>query len=133
MRETKDKRLYQRYQCIYLLLSGESHENIAKILNRDIDTICDYVQAYYAAELKGLEMQHSPGRPKRLTSEQEQELYQTIMEKTPVDVGFPVNMNWTRGTRELLNRLGFSYTSPIYKIAKRIPTTRKRLSKNLKG
>jgi transposase len=139
MRETKSKRLYERLQCIHLLLLGESLKNIAKILNRGADTIGDYVKAYCSHGLEGLQLQQSPGRPKRLSSEQEQELYQTVVEKTPADVGFPANMNWTallirdwvksqfqvqyseRGTRELLYRLGFSYTRPTYTLAKADP------------
>lgn len=136
MRETKDKRMYERYQCIFLFLSGERRDHIAKILNRGIDTVGYYIQAYCACGLEGLKMQHSPGRPKRLTAEQEQELYRTIVEQKPADVGFPANMNWTsglirewikkqygiqyseRGTRALLYRLGFSYTKPTYSLAK---------------
>jgi transposase len=95
MRETKDKRLFERYQCIHMLLMGESQKKIAKILDRGADTVGDYVQSYCSHGLQGLLLQHSPGRPKRLTLEQEQELYQTIVEKTPADVGFPANMNWT--------------------------------------
>ena len=30
-----------------------------------------------------------------LTPEQEQKIYQTIVNQTPVDVGFPIEMNWT--------------------------------------
>jgi hypothetical protein len=42
-----------------------------------------------------MNMQYSPGRPHLLTEEQEQLFYQTVVEKTPADVGFPENMNWT--------------------------------------
>ncbi|WP_223068320.1 hypothetical protein [Paenibacillus caui] len=38
MRETTDKRLYERYLCIHLLLMGESQSNIAKLLDRGADT-----------------------------------------------------------------------------------------------
>lgn len=139
MRETNDKRLYERYHCIYLLLMGETQKNIAKLINRGIDTVGNYVRAYCTDGLQGLDLQHSPGRPRQLTEEQEQELYQTIVEKTPADVGFPANLNWTsllirdwihnhfqikyseRGTRELLYRMGFSYTRPTYTLAKADP------------
>lgn len=139
MRDTKDKRMYERYQCIYLLLSGERRDHIAKILNRGIDTIGNYVQAYCASGLKGLERDHSPGRPKRLNEEQEQKVYQMIVEQKPADVGFPANMNWTsnlvrkwieqqfgvhyseRGARELLYRMGLSYTKPTYTLANADP------------
>ncbi|MDR7237738.1 transposase [Neobacillus drentensis] len=84
-------------------------------------------------------MKHPPGRPRQLTPEQEKELYQTVVEKTPEDMGFPANMNWTaplvsdwinqhfqiqyseRGARELLYRLGFSHTQPTYTLAKADP------------
>lgn len=139
MRETKDKRLYERYQCIHLLLMGESQKNIAKLLHRGADTVGSYVRVYCAEGLEGLHLQHSSGRPRKLTEEQEQELYQTIVEKTPADVGFPANLNWTsllirdwiynhfqikfseRGTREILYRMGFSYTRPTYTLAKADP------------
>jgi transposase len=139
MKETNDKRLYERYQCIFLFLSGESRIRIATILDRNIDTVGTYIRTYSSDGLKGLQLDHSPGRPTRLTSIQEQELYQTIANKIPVDVGFPANMNWTsglvrqwvkkeyqviysdRGTRQLLYRLGFSYTKPTYTLAKADP------------
>lgn len=136
MRETHEKRLYERYQCIYLLLTGESRATIAKTINRGLDTVGNYIQAYISFGLNGLGLNHSPGRPPFLTNEQEQQLYKTIVEKAPTDVGFPANMNWTsglisdwikqefnvqyseRGTRELLYRLGFSHTRPTYTLAK---------------
>ena len=39
MRETDDKRLYERYLCISLLLAGCSRKNITEILDRGLDTI----------------------------------------------------------------------------------------------
>lgn len=143
MKMTKEKRMYERYQCIFLYLSGERRQSIAVILNRSIDTVGNYIRAYNAKGLKGLEMGYSPGRPHRLTEEQEQELYRVITEKTPADVGFPANMNWTsflirdwiknhfsvtytdRGVRQLLHRLGFSYTKPTYTLEKADPVKQK--------
>jgi transposase len=139
MKETKDKRMYERYQCIFLLLSGEPRNRITTILNRGMDTIGFYIQAYCKDGLEGLELEHSPGRPKFMTAEQEIVLYLTIVDKKPADVGFPANMNWTavlvrkwienefqiryseRGARQLLYRLGFSYTKPTYTMAKADP------------
>ena len=61
------------------------------------------------------------------------------MNQTPKDIGFPVEMNWTapllrnwiertfgvsfseRGTRDLLYRLGLSYTKPTYTLEKADP------------
>lgn len=84
-------------------------------------------------------MGHSSGRLSKLTSEQEQKVYKTIVTKTSVNVGFPSEMNWTsplirawikrefgieysdRGTRDLLYRLNLSFTAPTYTLAKADP------------
>lgn len=95
MRNEKDKRMYERYQSVYLYLSGERREQIAVILNRDIDTVTSYIGIYKTKDLHGMRMEYSTGRPTLLSKEQEQELYQTIVEKTSADVGFPENRNWT--------------------------------------
>lgn len=151
MRETDDKRLYERYQCIYLLLMGQTQKNIAKLINRGVDTVGSYVRAYCTYGIQGLELQTSSGRPKKLTEEQERQLYQTIVEKTPADVGFPANMNWTaplvrdwvqkhfqveysdRGARELLYRMGFSYTRPTYTLAKADPEKQEAFKQEFTG
>jgi transposase len=101
--------------------------------------------------IPGLEFRPSPGRPKQLTSEQEQHLYQTIVDKTPADVGFPAHMNWTsglirdwirkqfqvdyseRGTRALLYRMNFSYTRPTYTLAKADPQKQEAFKQEFEG
>jgi len=94
MKDTKDKRMYERYQCIYLLLSGVTLQKIPKILNRGSNTIGNYVKKYCTSGLSGLDMKRPFGRPPRLTP-QEQEVHHVVTEKTPADVGFPSEMNWT--------------------------------------
>jgi transposase len=151
MRNTTDKRMYERYQCIYLLLSGETQKNIAMILNRGTDTIGAYVKDYCDFGISGLEMKHSSGRPSKLTAGQEQEVYKTVTEKTPADVGFPAEMNWTaplvctwiekefqvkysnRGTNWLLQRLGFSHTRPTYTLAKADPDKQEEFRQEFDG
>jgi transposase len=139
MKNTKDKRMFERYQSILLHLKGMTYEQIAGITNRSSVTIGSYVKAYREKGLDGLQLGQSPGRPSFLTEEQEQELYQLIIERRPADVGFPAEMNWNaplirewiereydviyaeRGVRKLLCRLGFSYTKPTYTLAKADP------------
>lgn len=139
MRQSKDKRMYERYQCIVLHLSGEPRKRIADLLQRCEDTVRTYIRIYEAQGLAGLELGYSPGRPRRLTSGQEQELYRTVTEKRPADVGFPAQMNWTsflardwierqwgvvyqpRAVRQILHRLGLSFTKPTYTLAKADP------------
>lgn len=151
MKSTNDIRLYVRYQCIYLFLSGERRNRITDILDLNIETIGIYIRTYCSEGLEGLELDHSPGRPRRLTSEQEQELCQIVVNKRPADVGFPANMNWTsgmirqwieqqyqvkyseRGTRELLYRLGFSFTRPTYTLAKADPERQEAFKQTFEG
>lgn len=139
MKENKDLRMHERYQTILMALYGEDYEQIAKITGRTIVTVCKYVKAYRRGGIEGLQMEYSTGRPRQLTEEQELKLYQIIVNKTPSDVGFPANMNWTspiirkwieqefgvrysdRGTRDLLYRLKLSFTSPTYTLAKADP------------
>ena len=139
IRQTKDLRMFQRLQTILLHLKGLTYDQISEIVDRTPTTIGFYVRNYKAKGLAGLELNHSPGRPSKLTPAQEQEVHQLIVEKRPEDVGFPAEMNWTapllrkwmkntfqvtyseRGTRELLYRLGMSYTMPTYTLAKADP------------
>lgn len=122
-----------------LHLKGVTYAQIAGIIGRSIVTIANYVKAYREGGLVGLNMGQSPGRPTFLKEEQEQALYQLIVEQRPSDVGFPAKMNWNaplvrdwverkfgvkfseRGMRQLLYRLGFSYTKPTYTLAKADP------------
>ncbi|WP_197228951.1 helix-turn-helix domain-containing protein, partial [Bacillus thuringiensis] len=131
MRTTKNKRLYERYQAVYLYLQNYSKTEIASMIGRSERTIYSY-NAYKAKGLSGLIMGRSTGPPRKLTPEQEQELVQVITCKLPVDVGFPSKHNWTlsiitffikrewnqsytlRGVSRLLHDLGLSYTKPAY-------------------
>jgi transposase len=139
MKDNKDLRMHERYQIIIMVLRNEPYKRISETTGRSHGTICNYVKAYNEGGLEGLQMGHSSGRPRLLTPEQEHQVYQTIVNETPVDVGFPAKMNWTspiirkwieqefgvlysdRGTRELLYRLKLSFTIPTYTLAKADP------------
>jgi putative transposase len=135
MKETKDRRMFERYQTILLHLHGVKCDQISIIVGRTTVTIGSYVKAYRTKGLDGLVLRESPGRPSFLTKEQEEQVRKLIVEQRPSDVGFPSEMNWTapllrdwiqhefsvkyseRGTRKLLRLLGFSYTKPTYTLA----------------
>ena len=96
----------------------------------------DFAKDFLTGGLKALDLRYSPGRPHRLTPEQEQPGAEVVPVKTPEDVGFPTEMNWRapllrdyiqktfevtyseRGARRLLYRLGFACTRPTYTLAK---------------
>lgn len=43
---------------------GETQKNISKLISRGADTVGNYVNAYCTYGLQGLELQHSPDRPR---------------------------------------------------------------------
>ena len=139
MKEQKDHKLFVRYQVIYMLLSGESYEKIMDYTGLSLAILFNYRKAYCEKGIAGLVRKKQPGRERFLTAEQEEQVVSTIVNQTPKDVGFPVEMNWTaplirdwiertfdvsfsvRGTRDLLYRLGLSYTKPTYTLEKANP------------
>lgn len=148
--KTKDLRIFRRYQAILMYLKGRTYKEIGEVVHCTEQTVCSYVRAYREDGLKGLIPGQSPGRPRGLTEDQEQELYQLIVEQKPVDVGFPAEMNWTsflirdwiektfdvnysdRGVRNLLHHLGFSYTKPTYTLKKADPEKQKVFKEDFK-
>ena len=139
MRKENNQKQYVRYQVIYMFLSGESYEKISQYTGLSPKTLFNYRKAYHENGLAGLVPKKQPGRKRHLTAEQEAQVISVIVNKTPKDVGFPVEMNWTaplirdwikrtfdvsfseRGTRDLLYRLGLSYTKPTYTLEKADP------------
>jgi len=136
MRETKNRRLYERYQAIYLWLNGYKQKEIAHIIQRDVSTIREYRKAYEAGGISALEMGHSSGKPPKLSAEQRAILAEMLASKTPAEMGFPTTANWTlslivqwverewqisyslRGMSFVLHHLGFSHTRPTYTLEK---------------
>ncbi|GGK06302.1 hypothetical protein GCM10007063_31010 [Lentibacillus kapialis] len=95
MGQTKDLRLFKRYQAILQYIKGQPVSEIADLIGCSEKTIYNYVNTYKSNGLAGLVPSESPGRPCLLTEEQEQEVYKTIVNTKPVDFDFPAEMNWT--------------------------------------
>lgn len=139
MKNIKDKRMYQRYNVIYLHLKGSSNRDIAIIEGYDEHTIGIYIKNYKQNGLNGLIMKKSPGAPRLLTEEQESILAEIITTQTPDQVGFPNRKNWYiniaqqwikdnfnveyshSGTAYVLHRMKLSFTRPTYTLAKADP------------
>ncbi|WP_235533323.1 IS630 family transposase, partial [Paenibacillus sp. Leaf72] len=135
MKQAKERRMYERYQAIYLHLKGTSMSVIADILNRNRMTVSSYIHTYENGGLAALQLKHSSGAPTRLTKEQQEQLIQTIAYSVPDEVGFTAKHNWTlelisayverewghryslRGISKVMERLGLSYTKPTYTLA----------------
>ena len=143
MKNTHDKRMYQRYQAVYLFLQDYSAEKIAIIIGRSEKTVYNYVNSYNEHEIEGLKPGKAHGASYKLTPQQRAELVQVIVDQLPTDVGFSAKFNWTlaiivtyierewhvtytqRGVSKLLHALGLSYTRPTYVLAKADPAKQK--------
>jgi transposase len=143
MKKAKDRRMYERYQALYLHFQGTQTEQIAHTLNRSVKTVKGYIKAYETGGLEGLQMNHSPGAPVRLTTEQQEQLKRTIVEFVPHEVGFTARHNWTleiiadwikrefgptyslRGISKMMHRQCLSYTKPTYTLAAADPDKQK--------
>ena len=139
MKANKELRMHERYQAVLMHLHNVSSKDISKLIGRSLSTVYNYIHSYHERGMDCLAIGHSPGRPRQLPPKQEQQVYQTVISKTPADVGFPAKMNWTspmiqnwierkfgiaysdRGTRELLCRLELRFTKPTYTFAKADP------------
>ena len=136
MKNTKSTRMLIRYQVISLHLKGFYNTQIAEIVGRCEHTIGKYVNAYKSQGIRGLIPTPPPGAQRKLSPEQEQHLVEIVSTKTPTDVNLEPYMSWNSkliclwvkqafgitytngGMRDMLIRLGFSYTSPTYSLAK---------------
>lgn len=136
MSTTKNTALYKRYQVIYLHLTGFKNVEIADIVSFAPHTVGIQIRKYKSEGLSGLNSKIIPGGPRKLSPEQEALLTETVMNKTPSDVGLKPYMNWDSkllcewvnqtfkvsfsqgGMRDMLRRLGFTYTRPTYSLAK---------------
>lgn len=133
MKGTNNRRLFERYQTVYLYLSGYKMIEIAAIINRNRVTVSDYITAYIEGNIDGLTPGQSTGKPPKLSPEQMTILLHIISTKVPADVGFEDKDKWTlelavefvknewnvsytlRGMSNLLNRLGLSNMRPTCK------------------
>lgn len=136
MKNTKSTRMLIRYQVISLHLKGYLNNQIAEIVNRCEHTVGKYVNAYKANGIDALVPKPQPGAQRKLTPDQEQRLVETVSLKTPDEVGLKPYKSWNAkliciwvkntfnvtytngGMRDMLLRLGFSYTRPTYSLAK---------------
>ncbi|WP_438498240.1 IS630 family transposase [Paenibacillus sp. IHBB 3054] len=136
MKEVSDKRLYERVMAVRLRLEGHTLEEIGNILGRARQTISLYWHAYQEQGLSGLQMDHSPGQPTKLTEEQRRQLAVMLEQHQPADVGFEARYTWTlplvaewikrefgvtmsvRGISAMLKRMNFSFTKATYTLAK---------------
>lgn len=88
LKQTKDRRLYERYQAVLLHLEGHTAPEIGHIIGRNRKTVGIYLAAYRAGGLAGLGPLPHTGRPRRLSLGQEAELAEIVSTRLPSETGF---------------------------------------------
>ena len=109
---------------------------IAKVVPFTAQTIGTHVRNDKKYGLEGLNPRPKSGCPKKLSPSQEKLLIETIINHPPSSVGFEPYMTWNckllciwvqrefgvsftkGGMRDMLLRLGFSYSRPTYSLAR---------------
>ena len=94
MKEAPSKSLYRRYQVIYLYLQGYKNVEIACIVSLTPHTVGIQIKKYKENGWDGLLPLLKSGCPRKLSPEQEAELIDTIINKTPADIGIEPYMTW---------------------------------------
>ena len=128
-----------RYDVVLLFLEGHSRSEISQVLHTPSRTVSAHIAAYQKSGISALFIKKQPGRQKKLTAAQEQELKEIIATQTPEEAGVGIFANWTaplacqlveqryqvkfseRGMRDLFYRIGLSYTRPTYTLDKADP------------
>ena len=87
------RRLRERALMIILSSKGLYVKQISDILKLSVDTLSDCSSAYEAKGFLGLYDQPIPGRPSRLSKQQEQQIGQWL-DHSPRDEGYQYS-NWT--------------------------------------
>ena len=136
LQTTKNRVMYRKFLVVYLHMKEYTNLQIADMIGLNKNTVGIYINTYETQGAAGLVPEKQSGRPRKLTEEQEQKLYETISQKTPNDIGFSGMMNWTsnlaclwvlreygvqyhvNGMLEMFHRLNLSYTRPTYVLAK---------------
>ncbi len=150
-RKTKDARQRRQYDIVRLNLKGRKPPEIAEIMDMSLQGIYNVLNRYKTKGVEGLILGKAKGRERKLTEEQESELYEVISGKLPKDVGLEPFCNWTaplackyvknrfgvefseRGMRDVFYRLNLSYTRPTYTLAKADPVKQEEFKERLEG
>ncbi len=134
-----------------LSLQGHKKREIAEIMDMTTQGIYKALKKYKANGLEGLILGKAKGRERKMTKEQETELYEVISEKLPRDVGLEPFCNLTaplackyvrnrfgikfseRGMRDVFYRLKLSYTRPTNTLEKADSVKQEEFKEKLEG
>jgi transposase len=141
------RRLRQRAQMVLLSDKGYCQKEIAQIVGVSYPTARRYLHAYNLYGFCALYDDEKPGRPKRLTQAQEQQIDEWLKD-SPRQVGFNQN-NWTcrllrfmiqkvwsiklslERVRQIINALGYTLVRPKHQTKKADPFAKKKAEGDL--
>ena len=133
-RQRGDLAVWRRCSGILKYIAGNPVMSIADTLGAVRSSVYNWIGHYVGNGLEGLVSDSPPGRPRRLTQEDEEQLIQ-IIESGPVEAGYSTGI-WTgpmiadlirkrmkvkyhqRHIPRLLHRLGFSVQRPRKRLAR---------------
>jgi len=101
----RDHELRTRSRIILLSLEGRSRANVAAKLGVHRNTVTLWVRRFNEEGFAGLSSRKSPGRPKRITERQREEVLRTALTK-PSDLGLPFNTWSTNKLRDYVTAQG---------------------------
>ena len=148
-RKAHNARQRRQYDIVRLYLEGCKKTEIAKIMDMTLQGIYKVLNRYNANGINGLLLGKAKGRARKLSAEQESELYNVISKKLPKDVGLEPFCNWTaplackyvkehygvdfseRGMRDVFYCLKLSYTRPTYTLARADPVKQEEFKERL--
>ncbi len=149
--ESKNYKQRRQYDIVRLSLQGYKKKEIEEIMDMTLQGIYKVLKKYKENGVEGLILGKSKGRDRKMTEEQEAELYEVISKKLPKDVGLEPFCSWTsklaceyvkkrfgiefsdRGMRDVFYRLNLSYTRPTYTLEKADSAKQEEFKEKLEG
>ncbi|MDY7965619.1 helix-turn-helix domain-containing protein [Bacillus thuringiensis] len=149
-RKIKNSFFKQRLMSVRLVMEGHSATSAAQIIGICRQSVSTYVQTFNSDGIEGLlERRYPPGRTPYLSSGEETEIRNMLIESTPNQEGIGPETHWdTRvlqylledryhvsmsrgGICDMLHRWGFTYTRPTYRLKKADPLKQQKFLREL--
>ena len=119
-KQTRDKRLADRFKAVYMLHLGFTYEQIKEALFLDEVTVRRYQKQFKEKGIAGLLEYRYTGGKTKLTAQQEKELRESLQAytlRTAKEVVSYIQTTYHKeftviGATKLLHRLGFTYKKP---------------------
>jgi len=147
-KKERNHKLKERYHALFLMLEFKNCSIVAELMKKSRKTIQTWVKLFNEEGLEGMVSNTPPGRPSRLSEEQEEQLREDIS-KHPRELGYEFS-NWegknvshhiekvfdveigVRQVQRILHKLGFSLQRPKYVFPKADPEKQREFKENFK-